>query len=241
MGSGGDVVAAVVRAVLPARCAGCGRAGEPVCPTCAAALRRPALLAAPPGLDGWVAAFVYEGVAREIVARLKYRNERAAVPWLADAMVAALAAEASEHAMEQVSGRTGTGAAPRAEASEHATIDTVTWAPASAARRRGSGFDHGELLARAVARRVGLPVAGLLRRQPGPPQTGAGRAARSRGPALVAVGSRSGSRLPGRAVLLVDDVVTTGATLGAAARALRRAGAARVVALSAAATPPPGS
>ena len=90
MGWGRDALAAVVGAVLPGRCPGCGRAAEPVCATCAAGLRRPPVLATPPMVDGWVAAFTYEGVAREIVARLKYRNERAALPWLAAAMAAAL-------------------------------------------------------------------------------------------------------------------------------------------------------
>src|SRR5664279_3952933 len=128
---GRELAGAVVGAVLPGRCAGCGRAAEPVCAACAAGLRRPPPLPVPPALDGWVAAFAYEGVAREIVARVKYRNERAAVPWLADAMTVAF------------SERRRGGAAP----------DLVTWAPASSQRRHASGFDHGELLARTVARR----------------------------------------------------------------------------------------
>jgi ComF family protein len=203
----------IVAALLPGRCAGCGRAAEPVCAACAAGLRRPPPIALPPALDSWVAPFAYEGVAREIVARVKYRNGRAALPWLADAMVAALL-----------------------ESDRGAVNDLLTWAPASTQRRQASGFDHGELLARAVARRLDLPVARLITREPGPPQTGRTRADRRPGPALSAVGDRA----RGRSVLLVDDVVTTGATLGAAAVLLRRAGAVRVVALTAAATPPRG-
>src|SRR6476646_3640577 len=80
----------VVAAGLPGRCPGCGRAAEPVCAACAATLRRAPALAAPPLVDDWVAAFTYEGVARELVARVKYRNERAALPWLAAAMTDAL-------------------------------------------------------------------------------------------------------------------------------------------------------
>jgi predicted amidophosphoribosyltransferase len=226
-----ETVAALVAAVLPGRCAGCGRAAEPVCPECASGLRRAPRLALPPTLDGWVAPFAYEGVAREIVARLKYRNERGAIPFLADAMSRAFRAEqASEDATVTWEQASEDATVTWEQASEDAT---VTWAPASANRRHASGFDHGELLARAVARRLDLPVARLLTRGPGPPQTGRSRAQRSPGPPLCAVTGRA----PGRSIVLVDDVVTTGATLGAAAVALRRAGAFRVVALTAAATP----
>ena len=211
MGWSREVVAAVVGAVLPGRCPGCGRAAEPVCAACAATMRRPPRLAAPPLVDGWVAAFRYEGVARELVARVKYRNERAALPWLTAAMAAALTERYPS----------GFGRDPV----------VVTWAPASAGRRRASGFDHGELLARGVAERLGFPAARLITRGPGLPQTGRTRAARRPGPPLRPVGIGAGGRL----VVLVDDVVTTGATLSMAAAALRRAGAVRVVALTAAA------
>ena len=98
----------------------------------------------------------------------------------------------------------------------------VTWAPTAPARRRRRGFDQAELLARAVARRCGLPCVSLLRRGPGPPQAGRTRAARRAHP-----GFRVVATVPAE-VLLVDDVATTGATLMAAARALREAGAASV-------------
>ena len=203
----------VLSALLPARCPGCGCAAEPVCDACASALRAAPRLATPAGIDAWVAAFAYEGVARELVARVKYRNQRAALPWLAAAMVAALGARTD---------------VPRDA--------VVTWAPASAHRRRARGFDHGELLARAVGARLARPVAGLLVRAPGPAQTGRPRAERRPGPGLRAT---LGPAPPG-AVVVVDDVLTTGATLAAAAAALRGAGVGRVLAATAAATPPPG-
>src|SRR5437773_64412 len=83
------------------------------------------------------------------------------------------------------------------------------WSPAGGGRRRGSGFGHGELLARAVARRLRLPAARLLTRDPGPSQTGRTRTARRPGPSLRPTGTAARDR----AVLLVDDVLTTGATL----------------------------
>ncbi len=94
----------------------------------------------------------------------------------------------------------------------------VTWAPTGGRRRRQRGFDQAELLARAVARRRQLPVAPLLRRRPGPPQAGRAAGDRWGNPSFAA------SRECHNPVLLVDDVATTGATLSAAATALRAVG-----------------
>ena len=212
---------ALFTAAFPLVCPGCGRRGDPVCARCAARLH-PAPPAPPPlGVDEWWAAFAYEGVAREVVARVKYRGARAAVPWLADAMVAAMATAMFD-------GLDATSA-----------VDVVTWAPTSRDRRRARGFDPAELLARAVARRLtdhaDVRCLGLLDRRPGPPQTGLTGADRRRGPGYVA------RRAAPWSVLVVDDVTTTGATLSAAALALRAAGAHRVLAVTAARTPPPST
>ncbi len=157
----------------------------------------------PPDLDTCAALLAYEGVGRELVARLKYRNARAAAGFLAGAMAALV--DAGE-------------------------VDVVTWAPTTAARRRRRGFDQAALLARLVARRMGRPCRPLLTRPSGPPQTGRPGAAR-RLPRAFAARPSCGR------VLLVDDVVTTGATMTAAARALRAAGATQVHGLAAARTP----
>jgi predicted amidophosphoribosyltransferase len=110
-------------------------------------------------------------------------------------------------------------------------IDVVTWAPTSETHRRQRGYDQARLLARAVARRLNRPCRPLLTRQPGPPQTGRARADRVTGPVFVTRGRVD------RRVLVVDDVVTTGGTVVASARALRHAGARDVIALAAARTP----
>jgi predicted amidophosphoribosyltransferase len=104
---------------------------------------------------------------------------------------------------------------------DHRDLDVVTWAPTSDARRRSRGFDQGELVARHVARQLGVPCRRLLARSgPSVAQTGRSRIERLNGPEFVA---RPG--LDGQRVIVVDDVVTTGATMRSAAAALRHAGA----------------
>lgn len=193
-------------ALLPTRCGACGSPGASPCRACWETFRRAGPLRAPPPLSALHAALVYEGQARELVARLKYRNERASLRWLAEAMAAEV----------------GPGTAATA---------AVTWAPTTDARRRARGFDHAETLARHLAGVLGRPVETLLRRLPGPPQTGLSPAARVSNPMHF-----EPARSP-ETVLLVDDIVTTGATLAAAARALRSAGASTVIGVTAATTP----
>jgi len=193
--------------LLPITCPVCGARGAAPCPGCAAALRPAPALPPPGGVDSCGALLAYDGVGRELVARLKYRNARAALPALARGL-AALA--------------------------DPGAVDAVTWVPTTAARRRARGFDQAELLARAVARALRLPCRGLLRRHPGPPQTGRPLEGRRSGPSFA-----PRRRAPAR-VLLVDDVVTTGATASAAARALRAAGTREVHVVAAARTPPRG-
>jgi predicted amidophosphoribosyltransferase len=147
--------------LLPLTCPGCGRAAEPVCPTCAATLR-PAPPAPPPaGIDRWAAPFAYEGVARELVARVKYRGAHAVTGWLAEAMAPWVGPPLPM---------------------------VVTWAPTTPRHRRERGFDHARLLAADVARLVHRPLHGLLVRGPGPPQTGLTATERRTGPRFT--GSR---------------------------------------------------
>jgi ComF family protein len=96
-------------------------------------------------------------------------------------------------------------------------------------RRYERGFNQAELLAAALARRSGLALSTdvLVRRKDTSPQAGLSSAARRRNVA-GAFAVRRRPKVAGRALVLVDDVTTTGATAAACARALRQAGAAEV-------------
>lgn len=193
--------------------------GRRLCPQCRHLLGHPEPEPRPSSLRRWRAADAYRGETRRLVTALKYRNDTAAVTELADRLAAAIRLDVHLGA-----GRTGTSNVP---------FDVVTWAPTSSRRRRRRGYDQSELLARAVARRLGLPCRRLLFRDRSRHQTGRSRQERlDHGPVFTA----RPMRRPGR-ILVIDDVVTTGSTLRAAGHALELAGAAKVVLFAAAATP----
>jgi predicted amidophosphoribosyltransferase len=106
---------------------------------------------------------------------------------------------------------------------------TLVAVPAHPSRARARGYDQAALLAAALARRTGAPLARPLRRGgPALRQLGASRAERLRRGrvAITATGAAP------RRVVLVDDVHTTGATLDACARALRAAGCEHVTSVT---------
>ena len=152
------MLARLVAAVFPLTCPGCGRQADPVCPECAAGLCPAPPLPPPAGLDAWIAPFAYEGVARELVARVKYRRAHAATAWLAPVMAALVPPPLP---------------------------GVVTWAPTTSRHRRERGFDHAELLARRVATCVHRPVRSLVRRADSEPQTGQPARVRRLGPEFV--------------------------------------------------------
>lgn len=97
-------------------------------------------------------------------------------------------------------------------------------------RRWRRGFDQGEKLARVVAAELGLPVRGMLRKvRHTQPQSGLEDPAARRANALGAYAPAPGVQGKGLRILLVDDVVTSGATLSECARVLLGAGAGEVL------------
>lgn len=201
---------------LPARCLCCGRAVRPerlFCPGCVPALPKEPLSREFPlpggGSLAVAACFPYEKGFRRTLHRLKFQEERALARPLG-----LLMAEAASSLGEE--------------------LDGVTWVPMSPQKLRRRGYNQSELLAKAVAKELGLPAWDLLEqvRETDTQHnlTRAQRADNVRG-AYRAKGATLGKR-----VLLVDDIVTTGATLRACAQGLYGAGAQKVCAVCAANT-----
>jgi ComF family protein len=153
------------------------------------------------GLLGFDAAWcygAYEGTLRELIHLFKYAGMRP----LARPLGTLLA-----------------GALPRDQ-----RFDLVTPVPLHWRRRWERGFNQADLLAREIAHRCGLPVKHVARRVRATwTQAGLSNAARRQNVARAF--SARGRGVEGRRILLIDDVMTTGATAGACALALKRAGA----------------
>ncbi len=209
--------------LFPPRCAVCGASGPFLCEACVASLVpaspprcarcwRPGpdggpcidCRANPPAFDALRAAFVYQGAARELVHALKYRG----LTVLAEPMAAMLA-----------------------EAVRRAPLpaELIVPVPLSGLRQRTRGYNQAGLLARELGAGLGLPVStrALLRRRHTPPQARSADAEARHRNVAGAFACRDDA-VAGRAVLLVDDVTTTGATFAACAEALQRAGATSV-------------
>jgi ComF family protein len=195
------------------------RLGEPWCDTCGAAPALPpafadpsriarggscaACEAAPPSYDYARSAAVYEGQLREALHALKFSGRRA------------LAAPLGELAAEQCL------------ASLPAGIDALVPVPLARERERERGFNQAALLARRIGRRLAVPTRPrwLSRTRPTRPQSELSAGERR---ANVRGAFRASGKVAGRHVLVVDDILTTGATADACAQALRDAGALRV-------------
>lgn len=208
---------AILSAIVAPPCAACGRLLErpsqgAVCERCWSCITPLAASFSLDHIDRAYALGAYEGTLREIVHAFKYDGRRSIAPRLARAM--------ADHAGALIAG-----------------ADAVVPVPLHWNRRRQRGFNQAEHLARGL----GPPVWQVLRRvQMSRPQVELPADERRRNVAAAFAlrrpwfAARSTARLSGSAVVLVDDVATTGATLVACARVLYAAGAREVRAVTAA-------
>ena len=116
------------------------------------------------------------------------------------------------------------------------SCDSITWVPLSRKRLLLRGYDQARLLAEDLSRRTGLPCERLLRKtRDHPAQSGTRSAAQRRANVSGVYRAENEERIRARRILLVDDIVTTGATLSECAAVLKRAGAAEICAVTVAA------
>jgi ComF family protein len=216
-----NAAAAALDLAFPAACAGCGREGEPLCSSCRPALDvrlelhggvpigLPADLPAPLLQVEWCAPFA--GAVRAALHQLKYAGERRLARPLGEAVAKRWA-------------RVGVGAT------------VIVPVPVHADRERHRGYDQAALIAEAAAAALGLPcVRALERARATAAQFELGRDERSANVAgAFRLRSTAGGDITvaGQWVLLIDDVVTTGATLAACGAALEDAGAYAVSAIA---------
>ncbi len=222
-----DLAAGALDLLFPPRCVGCGAFGSYLCSACTGAMPRalPPRCAhcwrpqpqgqaclrcrqEPPSLAAARCPFTFEGTARAAVHALKYQGLAAIAPTMADLMAAFL----RDHPQP---------------------ADLIVPVPLFPRRQRQRGYNQAALLAKELSPRLGLPLAkgALMRRRPTPPQARSVDLAARRANVAGAFAADA-AQVAGRRLLLIDDVMTTGATLDACGRALLDAGAVAVFALT---------
>jgi ComF family protein len=186
----------------------------PACPVCglpSADYRAcGACISTPPPFAATIVAFAYAFPTDRLLQQIKFGGRIALAEWAGAALAAAVDVELARR--------------------PHDRPDSIVPLPLAPARQRERGFNQAREIAVHVARRTGLPLsAPLVRVTAGPPQTTLPWARRGRNVrGAFALSSPFASDVRGKRIALVDDVMTTGATVAEAARTLIDAGAGRV-------------
>ena len=158
-----------------------------------------------PHLAQWISLWYYEGDVRKSILRFKFYGQRSYAKnygsLLADKLL-----------------------------SEDIRFDVLTWVPVSRLRKFRRGYDQVQLIAQALGAEMEVvPVDTLKKLRNNRPQSGLGNASRRRANVLGIYRCIDPEVVMGRRVLLLDDVLTTGATAGECARVLLTAGAKAVI------------
>jgi len=217
--------------LFPQRCIGCGKEGSLICPSCQSSLsivappicplcgrpqpsgivcpscikwRAPSASSGQAQIDGIRSPYRFDGVMRQAIHQLKYRNLRT------------LAAPLAKLLHNYLDNNTVPG-------------EVLVAVPLHPKRLKERGYNQSALLATELGKLTGLPVIEdfLVRQQPTPPQAKTASVEERRNNVSEAFICRNDG-LRNRQVILIDDVSTSGATLNACAQALKAAGAASV-------------
>lgn len=158
-----------------------------------------------PFIDSWVAVWHYEGNVRGSILRYKFHGRR----HYARAYGRLLAMKLQQEYPEG--------------------FDLLTWVPVSTLRKLSRGFDQVELLARAVGKELGMEPVGLIKKiRHNRPQSGIVGQAQRRANVLGVYRVEDPGLIRGKKILLLDDIITTGATAGEVSRILLTAGCSEV-------------
>ena len=158
-----------------------------------------------PYIDSWVAVWYYEDTVRESLLRYKFRDARS-------------------YARSY-----GRLLAMRLQQAHPEGVDLLTWIPISRRRKLQRGFDQVQLLAKYVGQELGIRPVRLLRKiRHNKPQSGIVGDAQRQANVLGAYQIADPQLVSGKRVVLLDDILTTGATASEAARVLLTAGAQEV-------------
>lgn len=176
------------------RCPVCGRSHRTLCVPCVDSLELLDGDLSVPGLDGVTSLFSYDDASARLILAAKNGGRRDLLRW------------SGAHL-------------GRGLASRRLPIHVVTWVPAHPEQRRTRGYDQGQVLARSVAKALGVRARPTLQRRDGASRKGLGRLDRLEGPEVKPLRAVEGG------VLLVDDVMATGSSLERCADVLRSAGA----------------
>ena len=156
-------------------------------------------------LDSFTAVWYYEGNVRRSLLRYKFHGARSFAPGYGRLLAMKLLQTCPEG------------------------FDCLTWVPVSRLRKLTRGYDQVQLLADAVGRELGMTPVPLLKKvRHNRPQSGIRDAAKRRGNVLGVYREENREQIAGSRILLLDDILTTGATAGECARVLLTAGAKEV-------------